>query len=76
MKEIWKPYVDYNAFYSRIKRCGWSLYKATHTPLDYKKLEWHEKLRIWLRTQWFRFIYLLKCNEMRRGKRPKNSRQD
>lgn len=60
MKEIWEPYVDYNAFYSRLKRCNWDLYKSIHTPLDYKRLEWHEYLRVWCRTQRFRFIYLFK----------------
>lgn len=73
MKKRWLPYVDYNGFYSRIKRQHWDLYKAIHTPLDYSRLERHEKTKLWLRTQWFRFIYLFKPNDMRRSKRHKNS---
>ena len=60
MKEHWLPYVDYNAFYVRLKKYWWDLYRAIHTPLNYKKLEWYEKARVWIRTQWFRFIYLFK----------------
>ena len=60
MKEIWEPYVDYFGFYNRIKRYGWDLYKSIHTPLDYSNLGMKEKVKIWLRTQWFRFIYLFK----------------
>lgn len=60
MKKVWRPYVDYNAFYFRLKRRNWDLYTAIHTPLDYKKLKWHEALKIWVRTQRFRFIYLFK----------------
>lgn len=63
MKEIWKPYVDYFSFYNRIKRRDWDLYRAIHTPLDYSKLEWHEITKVWLRTQWLRFIYLFKKDE-------------
>ena len=60
MKKRWEPYVDYNSFYARLKRCNWDLYRAIHTPLDYKKLERHEIIRVWIRTQRFRFIYLFK----------------
>ena len=70
MKECWLPYVDYNAFYYRLKRWHWDLYRCIHTPLDYRRLERHEKASVWLRTQRFRFIYLFKKDEWRvkRGK--------
>lgn len=63
MKRRGLPYVDYNAFYSRLNRSHWDLYKAIHCPLDKSKLEWHELLKVWCRTQRFRFIYLFKRND-------------
>ena len=51
MIKLWLPYVEYNAFYSRLKQYWWDLYRAVHTPLDYSKLERHEKTRVWIRTQ-------------------------
>ena len=60
MKKKGLPYVDYHAFYARIKRYDWDLYRAIHTPLDKSKLEWHELLKVWVRTVRFRFIYLFK----------------
>ena len=69
MNKKWLPYVDYNAFYSRLKRSNWDLYRAIHTPLDYSKLEWHEITKVWLRTQWLRFIYLFKKDEECRGRK-------
>ena len=69
MKEIWKPYVDYNSFYTRVKRQEWYLYKAIHTPLSYTRLSLKQKVCIWIRTQWFRFIYLFKGHDrVKRGK--------
>ena len=66
MKREWLPYVNYDAFYSRIKARHWDLYKAIHTPLDMRKLWWIERAIVWLRTQWFRFIYLFKRDDRRR----------
>ena len=63
MKSLWLPYVDYSAFYARLKRCNRDLYRSINTPLNYKKLEWYEKAFVWLRTEWFRFIYLFKKDE-------------
>jgi hypothetical protein len=63
MKRKRLPYVDYNTFYSRIRKLRWDLYKAIHTPLDMRKLGWIERVMVWLRTQSFRFIYLFKRND-------------
>ena len=68
MKEHWLPYVDYFSFYNRLKRYHWDLYRAIHTPLDYTYMWWKDKLKIKARTLRFRFIYLFKKNEVRRGK--------
>ena len=69
MKERWLPYVDYNAFYSRLRRQWRDLYRAIHTPLDYRKLEWYEKFRVKARTTYYRFIYLFKGHGLNRSKR-------
>lgn len=74
MKEAWLPYVDYFGFYNRIRRYNRDLYRAIRTPLDYTNLDWKEKTKVWLRTQWFRFIYLFKTDDMRRSKGHKNTR--
>lgn len=66
MKRRGLPYVDYNSFYSRLNRSHWDLYRAIHTPLDKTKLEWHERAKVRVRTQWFRFIYLFKGDDRRR----------
>ena len=73
MISLWLPYVDYNAFYSRLRRQHWDLYKAIHTPLDYTRLEWHEKAKVWIRTKRLQFKSLFKPNEVRRSKGHKNS---
>lgn len=70
MIELGLPYVEYAAFNARVKKYGWDLYKAIHTPCDYSKLEWHEKLHTWTRTQWLKFKSLFKRHDRGgRGKR-------
>ena len=66
MTERGLPYVDYPAFYVRVKKSGWDLYKAIHTPLNYSKLEWHEKARVWIRTKRLQFKLLFKKHDRRR----------
>lgn len=63
MIEAWLPYVNYNAFYQRVKKKHRDLYRCIHTPLDYRKLERHEKTRVWTRTQRLKFKSLFKRHD-------------
>ena len=66
MSSLWLPYVSYAAFFARVKKYGWDMYRAVHTPCDYSKLETHEKFNTWIRTQWIKFKSLFKRHDRRR----------
>ena len=65
MKRMWKPYVPYNAFCTRLGRWWWDLNTAINTPHYLNKLNRFQKLYIKLRTLYFRFIYLFKNDNNR-----------